>query len=96
MDSYKNSYKIEWKRSAQKELKKLDKKILIKIIESVEVLAENPYPIGSKKLKGTEFTYRIRVGDYRVIYSVFASILTIEVIKVGHRQSVYRHFQMGK
>jgi mRNA interferase RelE/StbE len=85
-------YKIEWKRSAQKELNKLDKKVLLKILESVEILAQNPYPIGSKKLKGTEFTYRIRVGDYRVIYSVISSILTIEVIKIGHRQSVYRNF----
>jgi mRNA interferase RelE/StbE len=58
----------------------------------VEGLAQDPYPLGSKKLKGTEFTYRIRVGDYRVIYAVISSILTIEVIKVGHRQSVYRNF----
>lgn len=81
-------YSIKWKRSAQKELNKLDKKVLLKILELVEGLAQNPYPLGNKKLKGTEFTYRIRVGDYRVIYSVFSSILTIEVIKIGHRQSV--------
>ncbi len=87
-----DSYNIEWKRSAEKELKKLDKKILVKILESIEVLAQNPYPIGCKKLKGTEFIYRIRIGDYRVIYSVVSSILTIEVIKIGHRQSIYRNF----
>ncbi|AFZ51964.1 type II toxin-antitoxin system RelE family toxin [Dactylococcopsis salina] len=83
-------YKIEWKQSAKKEIKKLDKTIISKILEAVAVLAENPHPRSSKKLKGTENTYRIRIGNYRVVYSVFPSVLTIEIVKVGHRKSIYR------
>lgn len=84
------SYKIQWKNSAKKELKKLDKQIIIKILQAVEKLAANPHPSGSKKLMGSEYIYRIRVGDYRVIYNIQSSLLTIEVIKVGHRREVYR------
>ena len=85
-------YQVKWKRSAQKELKSLDKKMILKILESVEGLAKNPYPLGSKKLKGAEFIYRIRLGDYRVIYSIESDILTIEIIKIGHRRDIYRSF----
>lgn len=85
-------YQVKWKHSAQKELKSLDKKTILKILESVEGLAKNPYPLGSKKLKGTEFIYRIRLGDYRVIYSVESNILTVEIIKIGHRRDIYRNF----
>ena len=84
------SYRIEWKQSAKKEIRKLDKIVIPKILEAVAALAQNPYPRGSKKLRGTEHTYRLRVRDYRVIYSVFPSILTIEIVKVGHRQDIYR------
>jgi mRNA interferase RelE/StbE len=84
------SYKIEWKQSAKKEIRKLDKTVIPKILEAVAVLAENPRPRGSKKLRETEHTYRIRVGDYRVIYSIFSSVLTIEIVKVGHRKDIYR------
>ncbi|VEP11567.1 Addiction module toxin, RelE/StbE family [Hyella patelloides LEGE 07179] len=84
------SYKIEWKKSAKKELKKLDKQIIIRILQVVEKLATNPHPSGSKKLMGSESIYRIRVGDYRVIYNIQSSILTIEIIKVGHRREIYR------
>ncbi|MDJ0647191.1 MAG: type II toxin-antitoxin system RelE/ParE family toxin [Xenococcaceae cyanobacterium MO_188.B19] len=84
------SYKIEWKNSAKKELKKLDKQIIIRILQAVEKLANNPHPSGSKKLMGSESIYRIRVGDYRIIYNLQSSVLTIEIIKVGHRREVYR------
>jgi mRNA interferase RelE/StbE len=84
------SYKIQWKRSAKKELKKLDKQAILRILQAVESLAENPWQSGSKKLIGSDSIYRIRVGDYRIIYSTESSILTIEIIKVGHRKEVYR------
>jgi mRNA interferase RelE/StbE len=63
-------YKIEWKRSAKKELRKLDKATIPRILKAVESLAENSYPQGSRKLVGSISTYRIRVGEYRVIYNV--------------------------
>ena len=83
-------YKIEWKQSARKEIEKLGKKAILRIIQHVEKLAENPLPIGSRKLHGADHTYRLRVGNYRVIYSLYSEILTIEIIKVGHRKEVYR------
>ncbi len=83
-------YKVEWKRSAKKELKKLDKQVIIRILQAVETLAQDPFKSGSKKLVGNDSIYRIRVGDYRIIYNISSSILTIEIIKVGHRGQVYR------
>jgi mRNA interferase RelE/StbE len=55
------SYKIEWKQSAKKELKKLDKQIILRILRAVENLADNPYSSSSKKLIGSDSIYRIRV-----------------------------------
>jgi len=83
-------YQIEWKQSAKKELKKLPKSIIPKIIDVVATLADDPYPKGNKKLRGTDYTYRIRMSDYRVVYSVFSKVLVIEIIKVGHRKDIYR------
>jgi mRNA interferase RelE/StbE len=84
-------YKIQWKRSAEKELKKLDKQIILRILQAVESLAKDPWQqSASKKLVGSDSIYRIRVGDYRIIYSLESTILTIEIIRVGHRKEVYR------
>ncbi len=83
-------YKIRWKESAVKELKRIDKQFIPKIISAVESLSNNPLPNGIKKLSGAEFTYRIRIGDYRVIYSLSEKELTIEIIRAGHRKDVYR------
>jgi mRNA interferase RelE/StbE len=68
------SYRIEWKQSAQKELKTLGKEVIPRILEAVEKLAENPYPRGGRKLMGTEYTYRIRVGDYRALCTVCTNL----------------------
>lgn len=84
------SYRIEWKQSAQKELKKLGKGVIPRVLEAIQDLAENPYPRGGRKLSGTEHTFRIRVGDYRVVYSVHRSALVIEAVRVGHRKDIYR------
>jgi len=83
------SYSIEWKRSAAQELKKLPREVVGRVLKAVEQLATEPYPSGVRKLVGAEHTYRIRVGDYRIIYSVMASALIIEIIRVGHRTDVY-------
>ena len=83
------SYSLWWKHSAKKELKALDRQIIPKILAAVEALAEEPHPPGCRKLQGSHHLWRVRVGDYRVIYSVDAGVLCIEVIRIGHRQSVY-------
>lgn len=62
-----DSYKIEWKRSAIKELKVLPKDVVPRIVKEIGHLAMNPYPQGVKKLSGSEHTYRIRQGSYRVV-----------------------------
>jgi mRNA interferase RelE/StbE len=84
------SYKIEWKSSAAKELRKLDKGVIFRIIKAVDELSKNPIPSGSRKLRGAEFTYRIRTGNYRIIYSIHSNKLIIEIIRIGHRRDVYR------
>jgi mRNA interferase RelE/StbE len=83
-------YKIEWKHSAKKELKRLNREDIPRIIEAVENLSIDPYPIGSRKLQGCEQLYRIRVSNYRVVYSVKNKILLIEIIRVGHRKDIYK------
>lgn len=83
-------YTVYLKRSAEKELEKLPTKIHDKIINILLSLKENPFPRNSKKLRGRE-GYRIRVGDYRVLYLIDESGRTIEVISVAHRKEVYRY-----
>jgi mRNA interferase RelE/StbE len=84
------SYKIEWKRPATKELKKLPKETISRILKAIEGLSDEPYPSGVRKLVGSEYTYRLRVGNYRIVYSVIASKSVIEIIRVRHRKDVYK------
>jgi mRNA interferase RelE/StbE len=84
------SFEIRWKKSARKELKKLPKEAISRILSAVEDLSGNPLPTGCRKIVGSGHTYRIRSGVYRVIYSVKSEILCIEVIKVGHRKEIYK------
>ena len=84
------SYRIEWKDSAQKELRRLDRGVIPRIHEAVGLLAATPFPQGCRKLQGSSNTYRIRVGDYRVIYEVSEGRLLIEIVRVRHRKDVYR------
>ena len=83
-------YKIVWKHSARKELRKLPKATIARIVTLIESLAKNPVPPGVKKLAGTSHTYRIRTGNYRVVFNVEKDILVVEVVRVGHRKEIYR------
>ena len=83
------SYRIEWKRSAIREVKSLPKEIVPRIVNAVGELTSNPFPDGVKKLSGAEHTYRIRIGSYRVVYTVTKVTTTIEIIRVAHRKNVY-------
>jgi mRNA interferase RelE/StbE len=84
------SYRIEWKQSAEKELRQLSKDVLARVLEAVAGLADNPTPPGSRKLSGAEKLYRVRVGEYRVVYFIHASVLVIEIVRIRHRRDVYR------
>ncbi len=81
-------YTVELTLSAQKQLSKLSNIIAERIEESLLELEENPRPVGCKKLKGRT-AYRIRIGDYRAIYTINDTVLTVIVIKIGHRREVY-------
>lgn len=72
-----------------KELRQLPKDAVARILKAVGALSGDPLPPGVRKLVGAEHTYRIREGSYRIIYSVVASELVVEVIRVGHRKDVY-------
>lgn len=82
-------YKIEIKKSAVKELNNLPNNDLKKIIRKIQDLTNNPRPGGCKKLSGEE-KYRIRSGNYRILYTIEDDVLIIYVIKIGHRKDVYR------
>jgi mRNA interferase RelE/StbE len=84
------SYSVEWRRSAVRELKKLPQDVVLRILSAVEELSANPYPAGMRKLAGAEHSYRIRIGDYRIVYSIWASRLAIEIVRVGNRRDIYR------
>jgi mRNA interferase RelE/StbE len=81
-------YQIRITRTAQKQLDKLPESIAGILIEAFSDLAVNPRPHGYKKLKGRD-AYRIRKGDFRIIYDIHDKILTIEVISIGHRKDIY-------
>jgi mRNA interferase RelE/StbE len=82
-------YEILFKESVYKELKSVPKTDLKKILSKIERLADNPRPAGSQKLTGFEL-YRVRQGQYRIVYSIQDNELLIHVVKVGHRKDVYR------
>jgi mRNA interferase RelE/StbE len=83
-------FRVEWKKSTKKDLRKLPAAAVDRIIDAVGDLAANPFPSGVEKLTGSEHTYRIRIGDYRVIYEVISATNLVEVQRVRHRKDVYR------
>ena len=82
-------YKINFKKSAIKDLKTIDKNICQSILSEIQKLSENPRPFGYKKLHNRDNYFRIRINNYRVIYQVQEQELIISVIKIGHRKDVY-------
>jgi mRNA interferase RelE/StbE len=83
-------YRISFKKSAQKELASIPKPHNKSIADAIDKLANNPRPDGVKKLKGDYNAYRIRVGDYRVIYTIEDEIKIIEIQRIRHRKEAYK------
>ena len=79
-------YNIEWKEHALQNLEKLENSISRRIIKKVEELFEDPFSKNIKKLKGRDY-FRMRVGDYRIIF--FIEQNTIQILKIGHRKNIY-------
>lgn len=84
------SYKVELSKNVRKkDLPNLPKSDVAKIVKRIESLADNPFPEGAIRLKGRE-EWRIRQGNYRILYLVQYEIVTIFVVKVGHRREIYK------
>jgi mRNA interferase RelE/StbE len=84
------AYSIQFTARALRDLVALDRPVQQRLRHHIDRLAQNPFPARAKKLHGEEPYYRIRVGDYRVIYQVEARQLRVVVVKIGHRRDVYR------
>jgi mRNA interferase RelE/StbE len=84
------SYNIVFKPSVEKDLRSLPKSVIARVLRQIEVLRKNPFPRQSVKLAGAEQLYRIRVGDYRVVYAVDKEDKEIMVHYIRHRREVYR------
>ena len=82
-------YKIFFRRSVKKDLSRIPKNDLKKVLEKIKSLALNPRTTGCEKLSGQE-KYRVRQGNYRIIYSIQDYELTVWIVKIGHRREVYR------
>ena len=85
-------HQVLFRKSARKEFLDLPIQIQDRVIEALSFLSESPYTslLPIKKLKGPEKLYRIRIGDYRLVYAVESSQLIVIVVKIGHRREVYR------
>ncbi len=84
------SYEVNLSRSVRKDLRRIDKQEVPRLVSAIDSLAQTPYPPDSKKLLGSHHSYRLRLGNYRVLYEVEEDIKVISVFKVGHRKEVYR------
>ena len=83
------SYSVVVKRSGERELRAVAKRHLGRVVARIRGLAEDPRPPGSEKLSGQD-RYRLRQGDYRVVYAVDDAQRSVEIVKIGHRREVYR------
>ena len=83
------SYELVFKKSVAKDLRRLPQQDVLRILERIRSLAEDPRPLGCEKLSTLE-RYRIRVGIYRVVYEIQDRILTVLIVKIAHRSGVYR------
>ena len=82
------AYSVNFSRQAVKELAKINEPYYSNIKQAIIALTENPRPQGYKKLKGRD-GYRVRTGDYRIIYDIFDKELIIDIITLGHRKNIY-------
>ncbi|OFW08633.1 MAG: hypothetical protein A3G20_01040 [Acidobacteria bacterium RIFCSPLOWO2_12_FULL_59_11] len=84
------AYQVSILPAALRQLAKLPKPVQKRIQEQIDTLTDNPRPHGVKALEGQQGLYRLRVGDYRVIYQIEAERLTVLVVRIGHRREIYR------
>jgi len=84
------AYTVHVAPAAAKALRRMDRDAIRKIGDAIDGLADNPRPLGVKKLQGDSQLWRIRVGDYRILYEIHDKRLIVLVVHLGHRRDVYR------
>lgn len=81
-------YRVRFKSSVKKDLRSIQKHDVLRILKAIEGLAEEPLPSNVKPLTGRD-AWRLRIGQYRAVYTIHEEEILIEIIKVGHRKNVY-------
>ncbi len=83
-------WRIQFSRQAQKTLRRLDRVLRTRLDKAIQELAHNPFPTNSRKLVGAENDYRLRIGNWRVIYTLYEQQVVILVVKIAPRGQVYK------
>ncbi|MGW8482459.1 type II toxin-antitoxin system RelE family toxin [Microbacterium sp. NPDC055903] len=83
------AYAVEFTTAAARELRKLDQQIRRRVLAAAEGLSSDPRPVGARKLSGLDAAWRIRVGDYRILYEIADELVLVTVNGVGHRRAVH-------
>lgn len=83
-------YRVTLCHSARKEIEHLDTAVVTRVFPKIEALAKNPYPRGCLKIQGRQNLWRIRTGDYRIIYTVHETEMWVDIVAVRHRKEAYR------
>ena len=83
-------FKIDLKGSSEHDLRKIDRQYIPGILDAIESLAENPFPVQFRKMKGSESSYRLQIGDYRVIYQVHPKNKVVDIYHIRHRKDAYK------
>ena len=84
------SYSVELTRTAEKQLRRIAKRHRNRLVEAIHDLVDRPRPHGARKLQGYDDVYRIRVGQYRVVYEILEDRVIVIVLKLGHRKDIYK------
>ncbi len=85
------AHRISFKPAVQRQLRKLPRQVQARLLDRIEKLAEEPYPPGAKKLKAEIDLFRVRVGDYRIVYTVQDDSFVVLIVRVGDRRDIYDH-----
>jgi mRNA interferase RelE/StbE len=84
-------YRIVIARSAEKDFNSIPSHFIQRISKQIDALAFEPRPRGSKKLKGESNLWRVRIGDYRIVYYIFEDTIMIKIVGISHRKDIYRN-----
>lgn len=86
----KRKYRVVFAKAADRQLRKLPERLQQRLVRAAELLEDDPRPPGAKKLQGAENLWRVRVGDYRILYEIQNTKLIVLVIRLAHRKDIYR------